>query len=337
MTGLGSIDPETVSPMLRGLERYRVGDGYGAFPGDRNRYYDDNAWIALDRLQLAILRGETSEVDAAASVFGLLRKGEAASGGVYWVEGEASRNTCSTGPAAQVALRLHLATGEQHYLEFAQRQMAFLDGTLRDDEGLYRDHVRPDETIEPTIWSYNQGTPIGAAVLLARITGDQSWIERAHAHGHQRGRPLRARRRLVAGPAGLQRDLLPQSAGPSGGRARCVVVADARRLSGASVDRGAASSDGTVRRRRYRELRREPDDRPRRAHPALRLSGLVRRALGGHLLVVVAPDNLTRRQMWARRGDAGLPDQGRDRGGRHGRTGPRRRRGRARRSHRRRR
>ncbi len=53
MIGLGAIEVEIVGPLLRGLERYRSGDGFGAFPGDRNRYYDDNAWIALDRLQLA--------------------------------------------------------------------------------------------------------------------------------------------------------------------------------------------------------------------------------------------------------------------------------------------
>ena len=53
MLGLDTIDSTTLPAMLRGLERYRSRDGYGAFPGDRNRYYDDNAWIALDRLQLA--------------------------------------------------------------------------------------------------------------------------------------------------------------------------------------------------------------------------------------------------------------------------------------------
>jgi Glycosyl hydrolase family 76 len=173
------FDATTVPAMLRGLERYRSRDGYGAFPGDHNRYYDDNAWIALDRLQLAGLTGEASHLDAATSLFGFLGAGEVPAGGVLWVEGDESRNTCSTGPTAQVALRLYLATGEEPYLRFAERQMDFLDRVLRDDAGLYRDHVGADGAVEPTVWSYNQGTPIGASVLLGRITGDHAWIERA--------------------------------------------------------------------------------------------------------------------------------------------------------------
>jgi hypothetical protein len=179
MLGLGAVDPTTVPAMLRGLERYRSRDGYSAFPGDRNRYYDDNAWIALDRLQLAGLTGDASHLEAAVSLFGFLAAGEHPAGGVLWVEGNQSRNTCSTGPTAQVALRLYLATGEEHYLAFAKRQMSFLDEVLRDDDGLYRDNVGPDGAVEPTVWSYNQGTPIGVGVLLGRVTGDDGWIERA--------------------------------------------------------------------------------------------------------------------------------------------------------------
>ncbi len=179
MLGLGAVEDEIVPGMLRGLERYRSGDGFGAFPGDRNRYYDDNAWIALDLLQLAGLTGEATHVAAAAALFGFLATGEDPAGGVLWVEGNRSRNTCSTGPTAQVALRLHLATGEARYLDFAQRQMTFLDQALRTDDGLYRDNVGADGVVEPTVWSYNQGTPIGASVLLGRITGDTAWIARA--------------------------------------------------------------------------------------------------------------------------------------------------------------
>jgi uncharacterized protein YyaL (SSP411 family) len=168
-----------VDPLMAGLERYRSADGYGPFPGDRTRYYDDNAWIALDLLQLATVTGDEEFVARAVELFGFLAEGEAEGGGVYWVEGERSRNTCSTGPAAQVALRLYDATGEEAYLEFALRQMGFLDRELRDERGLYRDHLAGDGSVEPTIWSYNQGTPIGAAVLMERFTGDRGWLAAA--------------------------------------------------------------------------------------------------------------------------------------------------------------
>jgi uncharacterized protein YyaL (SSP411 family) len=174
---LGLIDADDIIvPMLRGLERYRVGRGYGPFPNDSTRYYDDNAWILLDQLELAAITGDRTHLDAAIALFGFLVEGEAPGGGVYWVEGQQSRNACSTGPAAQIAARLFAATGEQRYLAFALRQMEFLDGVLRDDRGLYRDNVGPDGSVEPTIWSYNQGTPIGAAVQLAQATGDEHWF-----------------------------------------------------------------------------------------------------------------------------------------------------------------
>jgi hypothetical protein len=182
VTPLGLVDTETVTePLLRGLERYRSAHGYGPFPGDRTRYYDDNAWIALDLLQLHGLLHDERLLAQATELFRFLREGAANDGGVYWVEGNRSRNTCSTGPAAQVALRLFEATEDADYLAFAERQLSFLDDRLRDDRGLYRDHVAADGSVEPTIWSYNQGTPIGAMVLLARHRDDRPLLERASA------------------------------------------------------------------------------------------------------------------------------------------------------------
>ncbi len=130
-----------------------------------------------------------------------------------WVEGQRSRNTCSTGPTAQVALRLHRRDPRRAVPRVRAsarwRSSMHRYATMT---GLYRDHVRADGTIEPTVWSYNQGTPIGAAVLLARSTGDNTWLDRAvetaaatRAH-FCRGRPA------VATAAGVQRHPLPQPA-----------------------------------------------------------------------------------------------------------------------------
>lgn len=181
MVGLGHLDAPNLDGMVRALEHYRVRDAYGAFPGERHRYFDDNAWIALDLLQISALLDDPAKVAAAKALLGFLSTGEGVDGGILWVEGDVVRNTCSTGPTAQVALRLFERDGDERHLAFAMRQMAFLDAHLRDDAGLYRDHVRADGTVEPAIWTYNQGTPIGAAVLLARFTHDDRWIDRAIA------------------------------------------------------------------------------------------------------------------------------------------------------------
>ena len=97
-------DQTIVDGLLDGLERYRIGDGYGPFPGDRTRYYDDNAWIALAFLYLATTSNRDDHLQLvadAARVHGFVSSGEAPSGGVWWVEApKQSVHTCSTAPAA---------------------------------------------------------------------------------------------------------------------------------------------------------------------------------------------------------------------------------------------
>jgi len=39
--------------------------------------------------------------------------------------------------------------------------------------GMYGDHIRLHGVIDPSLWSYNQGSMIGAGVLLYQATGKQ--------------------------------------------------------------------------------------------------------------------------------------------------------------------
>jgi rhamnogalacturonyl hydrolase YesR len=104
-------------------------------------------------------------------------------GGIRWKEPETnrSRNTCVNGPAAELALRLHDKTGEASYLDRAGRIYDWARHALLRGDGLYVDQIAPDGTRNPTIWSYNQGTMVGAGVLLARQTGDPSFLDHAVA------------------------------------------------------------------------------------------------------------------------------------------------------------
>src|SRR5687768_13983908 len=52
----GSYDD--VERLVLGLRPYAAGDGYLPAPGDRRRYYDDNAWIGLCFAQLHLQTGE---------------------------------------------------------------------------------------------------------------------------------------------------------------------------------------------------------------------------------------------------------------------------------------
>ena len=182
-------DAATVEALSRTLELYRRGDGYAPHPAAGELYYDDNAWVGLDavqaHVQLPDRPADSRWLHTAKRTFGAVVSGQDADGGVRWREEPAgragSRNACSTAPAIELALRLHLATGADRHLAVAERADGWLWATLASSEGLLWDHVDPDGTIERTLWSYNQGAAVGADVLWWRVTGDGARLDRARA------------------------------------------------------------------------------------------------------------------------------------------------------------
>lgn len=167
--------------LVIGLRPYAAGDGYLPAPGDRRRYYDDNAWIGLCFAQLHLQTGEARWLRRARKVFGFVREGQDPEGGMRWVEGRRARHTCSAAPAAQLALRLHLADGDDETLAFARRTLEWLDRTLRLRGGLYADHVDARGRVTETLWTYNQGAPAAAQRLLHEATGDAVALRQARA------------------------------------------------------------------------------------------------------------------------------------------------------------
>jgi hypothetical protein len=171
---------------LEALERFERKDGsYDARHGKAgDRFYDDNAWIGLDLMQAYRMWGDEKYLHKAKDVFRFLQTGFAENGGVMWKENWNATHAASTGPTAQLALALHEATGEQQYLETAKQLQAFTDTRLRGANGTIADyvtldgHVYGDDEAEG-VFSYNQGTAIGADVQLYRATGDAQYLERA--------------------------------------------------------------------------------------------------------------------------------------------------------------
>lgn len=163
---------------------YPVTDGGGA------KYYDDNLWMGLNLVELHRLTGEAAWLDDARAIFTFVAAGwdddpaHPAPGGVFWTQDPSNatrdRNTAANAPAAELALHLHDLTGDDTYLAWARRLFAWVELTLRDlADGLYWDHIRLDGTIERTKWSYNQGTMLGAALLLHQQTDEAAFLERA--------------------------------------------------------------------------------------------------------------------------------------------------------------
>ena len=156
--------------LVRGLAAFRRGEAYAPRPRQRRRYFDDNAWIGLELVRLHALSGDPTYLALARRVFAFVAGGQDPDGGVRWVEGRSSRNTCATAPASELALRLHLIEPDDALLGFARRAMDWLERTLRLASGLLAD--REDRgVIELTVWSYNQGAALGAFALLYAIEG----------------------------------------------------------------------------------------------------------------------------------------------------------------------
>jgi hypothetical protein len=198
--GIGAVHVKALRRCLRGLDWYWDGRpaiglrGYESsvrWPlghgGDK--YHDDNAWAGLNLVRAHRMTGDAPALERARQVFALLvagwedtPSGVAPAGGVYWKQqkpGEANhdRNTVSTAPSAELGLRLYALTRDATDLEWARRMCDWVEAHLRaPDDLLYWDHLTRDdagtETVERTKWSYNQGTMLGAYVLLAQATGD---------------------------------------------------------------------------------------------------------------------------------------------------------------------
>lgn len=151
---------ERLAGMWRALEDYRRGDGYAERPRLRTRYYDDDAWIAL----AALADGSPERHDLAVRVLRFLRTGIRDDGGVLWVEGGSTYNACSTGGVGLVAVRLLDEPGSR---EIAEGAVGFLL-RLREDDGLVADHVRADGSVDPRVFTYNQGLLVGLLHELGR-------------------------------------------------------------------------------------------------------------------------------------------------------------------------
>ncbi|CAN7161677.1 glycosyl hydrolase [Terrabacter sp. LjRoot27] len=184
-----------------GLRCLRTGDPAGADAharqGDRllstirlrnrvrwvNDFYDDMAWLALASGRLQDLHEEIGRTarsrrlrSAGRHLTAQLRSAHTddLGGGLFWSRDRDFKNSPATGPAA-----LHLARlGDT---DEARRLVDWLYARLWSAEsGLVLDGIRlrgGEEVLVPDVWSYNQGTVLGALVAL----GDEQSLERAAA------------------------------------------------------------------------------------------------------------------------------------------------------------
>lgn len=152
-------------------------------PGER--YYDDNEWIGITALDAYARKKEKPDLALGKEMYDFMMSGydQVLDGGIYWKEGStSSKNTCSNGPGALVALQLYQATKNKAYLDTALKIYHWTNAHLLTPSRLYYDNIRTkDSSISKPIFSYNTGTMLEANVYLYEITGDKKYLSEAIA------------------------------------------------------------------------------------------------------------------------------------------------------------
>ena len=154
-------------------------------------YFDDNTWIEPPRCAFTTEFSGMVAPSNSAVRYCVLQPGRAGRptwrgshpGGIRWKvpASNTSRHTCSNAPVAELAALVAMRDGDNAALDWSRRIYAWVHGTLRGADGLYLDQIAQDGTVLPKVWNYNQGTMIGAGVLLHQATGDGDYLEQARS------------------------------------------------------------------------------------------------------------------------------------------------------------
>jgi hypothetical protein len=154
--------------------------GYNASNGNcGDRYYDDNAWIALALLELYELTEDSKYLDWARSTVAFCMTGEngpqgTPNGGIRWHESNTTgASVCSTAPTCLANLILYQITGIESYNADGQRLYDWLiNSDLRNSSWIFH------ETNQGPL-GYQTAVVTQAAVCLYRIAGNDSYLQEA--------------------------------------------------------------------------------------------------------------------------------------------------------------
>lgn len=143
-----------------------------------DRYYDDNAWLAKDFLDLYEKSGNQKYKFWAQTIHNFCMSGECPSGGIRFHENDSDPTsdrydkyaTCATAPTACVCLRLY--------------QITKLDKYLTNGKRLYDFMKTAGWGIGPGYRGYENAVVMQAAILLYQITNEDKYLKDAQGLGH---------------------------------------------------------------------------------------------------------------------------------------------------------
>lgn len=151
-----------------------------------NDYFDDMLWYALALLRLHRAGGDPDHLARAVELWDhVVTEGWNPTLGesLAWRKQSLQyKNTPANGPLIILSARLHQVTGEERYLPYATKALAWLEEHLVQEDGFVHDGVnREGDGVIDRHWrfTYNQGLYVGALLALEAVTGERSLLERA--------------------------------------------------------------------------------------------------------------------------------------------------------------
>jgi predicted alpha-1,6-mannanase (GH76 family) len=155
---------------------------YGNFT---SRAIDDAGWWALNWVTAYDLTGDQKYLDMAGTIADFMHgfwDPSTCGGGIWWNEERTYKNAVTNGQWIRLTAELHnRIPGDTAWLERSQEAWDwYVASGMINPDGLVNDGLTDDcANNRDTVWSYNQGLGIGAALELYRATGDAELLEAA--------------------------------------------------------------------------------------------------------------------------------------------------------------
>ncbi len=147
--------------------------------------YDDMMWWITALARANQLTGNATYLQHAIAGFDHVWAGsyDPVKGGMFWDFQHSGKNACINYPTVIAAVRLYQITKDTTYLSKAKSVYAWAKANLVNPaNGEVADHKIGDGAPGYQDYTYNQGTAIGAGVMLYQVTNDATYLADAKSY-----------------------------------------------------------------------------------------------------------------------------------------------------------
>lgn len=145
--------------------------------------YDDMMWWVISLARAYEITGNSVYLNTSVAGFNRVWRDsyDSTNGGMYWSFSHDIKNACINYPTVIAAMTLYNITKDMTYFDKAKKIYAWSKENLFDNKtGCVADHKNGNEAAAfSECYTYNQGTCIGAAVMLYKATNDTTYLNDA--------------------------------------------------------------------------------------------------------------------------------------------------------------